>query len=150
MGIRITGIDTPFCGVSWEYTDTEKRGIQELFYYLESKRILVNPIEMEFRAWCEQSAIEMKNTLLRMLSKYDFAKPTVQQLRLLIDECNLFLDRMASVQETGIIWKNQNGDWADSNFSSAMKQFRRAFRDAISALSSAYSLAFEKEIPEAY
>ena len=38
MGIKITGIDTPFGGVSWEYTETSKNGIQELFYYLETKR----------------------------------------------------------------------------------------------------------------
>lgn len=47
MGFRITGIDTPIGGISWEYTDSEKKGVQQLFDYLETKRLLINPIEME-------------------------------------------------------------------------------------------------------
>ena len=30
MGIRITGINVPFGGISWEYTETEKQEIQKL------------------------------------------------------------------------------------------------------------------------
>ena len=51
MGIRITGIDVPFGGISWEYTETEKQAIQKLFFFLESKRLLTNPIEMEIKQW---------------------------------------------------------------------------------------------------
>ena len=46
MGIRITGVDTPLGGISWEYSETSKRGIKELLYFLEAKRILTNPVEM--------------------------------------------------------------------------------------------------------
>ena len=31
---------------SWEYTETEKQAIQKLFFFLESKRLLTNPIEI--------------------------------------------------------------------------------------------------------
>ena len=39
MGVRITGIDTPLGGISWEYTEAEKNSIQEIFFFLESKRL---------------------------------------------------------------------------------------------------------------
>lgn len=50
MGIKITGVSVPFGGVSWEYTEPEKKYIQDLFFYLESKRVLTNPMDMEIKA----------------------------------------------------------------------------------------------------
>ena len=150
MGIKITGIDTPFGGISWEYTETEKRGIQELFFFLESKRLLVNPIEMEIKQWCIESALDIKRKLTDLPSQYSFSEAALECIRSMITACNDFLDRLSSVKETGIIYKNRNGDWEDSAFSSAMKQFRKNFRDNISLLSSAYNLKFNKNIPEEY
>ena len=130
MGIRITGIDVPFGGISWEYTETEKQAIQKLFFFLESKRLLTNPIEMEIKQWCIESALEIKRRLVDTLSECDFSKDTVK--------------------ETGIIFKNEKGDWANSAFSSAMKQFRNVFRENINLLSSVYGIIFTKTIPTEY
>ena len=43
MGIKLNGISVPIGGISWEYTESGQKGIQEMFYYLESKRLLINP-----------------------------------------------------------------------------------------------------------
>lgn len=150
MGIKITGISVPFGGVSWEYTENEKKGIQNLFYYLESKRVLTNPMDMEIKGWCEQSAIEIKKELVSILSQTDYSKDTVTSIRTMINACNIFLDDMQKVEITGIIYKNGNGDWEHSGYSSAMKKFRKVFRDNINLLSTAYNLTFSKEIPEEY
>lgn len=148
MGIKITGIDTPFGGVSWEYTETSKDGIQELFYYLETKRILINPIEMERKEWCVRSAIEMKREIATILSKYKFNSDTVCLLRTMINACNQFLDSLSSVKNSGIIYKNRSGDWEDATFSRAMKQFRMAFKEGILLLSQAYQIPFSNNIPD--
>ncbi len=150
MGIRITGLSTPFGGISWEYSEAEKKGVQELFFFLETKRILVNPIEMEIKQWCIKSTIEIKKKITELHSQYDFSNHTTDCMRSMIDACNNFLDKLGGVKETGILCKNDNGDWADSTFSSAMKQFRKTFRDNIKLLSSAYNLTFNKNIPEQY
>ena len=84
MGIKITGIDTPFGGVSWEVTETAKSGVQNLLFFLEAKRILVNPIEMEIKSWCEESAIEIKNKLTELLSHYDFDAETIDTMRYMV------------------------------------------------------------------
>lgn len=150
MGIKITGISVPFGGVSWEYTEPEQKGIQDLFFYLESKRILTNPMDMEIKEWCEQSAIEIKNTLVSVFSKADYPQDTITCIRSMMNACNVFLDDMRKVNITGIIYKNGNGDWAHSGYSTAMKKFRKVFRDNIGLLSLAYNLTFPKEIPEEY
>ena len=150
MGIRITGIDVPFGGISWEYTETEKQAIQKLFFFLESKRLLTNPIEMEIKEWCIESALEIKRTLVDILSECDFSKDTIGCIRSMIGACNDFLYRLDTVKETGIIYKNEKGDWANSAFSSAMKQFRNVFRENINLLSSVYGITFTKTIPTEY
>lgn len=56
MGIKINGVSIPVGGISWEYTESKKKGIQEMFYYLESKRILTNQ-------WKWRSKSGVKNQL---------------------------------------------------------------------------------------
>ena len=94
MGIKINGISIPVGGISWEYTESKKKGIQEIFYYLESKRILTNPIEMEIKEWSEKSAIELKNKLVETLSKYEYDQITAKTIKAMVDACNEFLDDM--------------------------------------------------------
>ena len=148
MGVRITGLDTPFGGLSWEYTETAKRGIQELFYYLETKRLLTNPVEMEIKSWCASSAIEIKTKIAEILGKYEFNKDTITSLRSMANACNAFLDQLDSVPIDRIIYKNSNGDWENLTFSSAMNSFRNVFKENIELLSSTYHLSFAQNIPE--
>ena len=136
------------CDIPWEYTETSKNGIQELFYYLETKRILINPVEMELKSWCAQSAIEMKREIASILSKYKFNSDTICWLRAMINACNLFLDSLGSVKSSGIIYKNSSGDWEDANFSRAMRQFRKVFKENILFLSQAYQIPFPNDIPD--
>lgn len=150
MGIKVTGLSTPFGGISWEYTEAEKKGVEELFFFLETKRILVNPIEMEIKQWCIKSAIEIKEKITELYSKYNFSNHATDCMRSMVNACNDFLDKLGDVKGIGILYKNGNGDWADSTFSSAMKHFRKIFRDNINLLSAAYNLTFHKTIPEQY
>lgn len=105
---------------------------------------------MEIKQWCIESALEIKRRLVDTLSECDFSKDTIGCIRSMIGACNDFLDRLDTVKETGIIFKNEKGDWANSAFSSAMKQFRNVFRENINLLSSVYGITFTKTIPTEY
>ena len=148
MGIRITGIDTPFGGLSWEYTEDTKHNLQALLCFLETKRLLVNPIEMETKSWCAKSAIEIKTKLYDTLQKQNYDEETINCLHEMVDSCNDFLDRLQSVSIEGIIYKNKDGDWVDFTFSQAMSTFRKEFKKNINKLTSAYDLSFVKVIPD--
>ena len=138
MGIRITGVSTPIGGISWEFTETKKKGIKDLFLFLESKRILVNPKEMEVKEWSEQSVIEIKSKLVSIATEYEYSQNTMECFKMMIDTCNIFLDNMHQVNISGII------------YASAMKEFRKSFKYNIQRLSEEYQLTFSKEIPEEY
>ena len=149
MGFRITGIDTPIGGISWEYTDSEKKGVQQLFDYLETKRLLINPIEMEKKDWCILSAIEIKQKINEINIKFDFKNDTKLITKAMIDACNTFLDDLQNVKNSGIIYKS-NGDWEDIVFSKAMKKFRKQFKDSIVCLSNNFGITFIKSIPDGF
>jgi len=149
MGFRITGIDTPIGGISWEYTDSEKKGVQQLFDYLETKRLLINPIEMEKKDWCILSAIEIKQKINEINIKFYFKNDTKLITKAMIDACNTFLDDLQNGKNSGIIYKI-NGDWEDIVFSKAMKKFRKQFKDSIVCLSNNFGITFNKSIPDGF
>ena len=123
MGIKLNGISVPIGGISWEYTESGQKGIQEMFYYLESKRLLINPKEMEKKEWSEKSAIEIKNKLVDILSRYKYDQNIITIIKQMVDACNEFLDNMQRVEVRGILYKNLQSDWEDLEYGVAMKKF---------------------------
>ena len=150
MGIKLNGISVPIGGISWEYTESGQKGIQEMFYYLESKRLLINPKEMENKEWSEKSAIEIKNKLVDILSRYKYDQNIITIIKQMVDACNEFLDNMQRVEVRGILYKNLQSDWEDLEYGVAMKKFQKIFRDNIKLLAETYNITFSKEIPKEY
>ncbi len=74
MKYELSGISTPFGGISWNKTNSVKDTFSFLLIYLESKRILVNPIEMEKKEWCIESVLEMKKQLVSITEGTVFKK----------------------------------------------------------------------------
>lgn len=140
MGIKLNGISVPIGGISWEYTESGQKGIQEMFYYLESKRLLINPKEMENKEWSEKSAIEIKNKLVDILSRYKYDQNIITIIKQMVDACNEFLDNMQRVEVRGILYKNLQSDWEDLEYGVAMKKFRKIFRGSIKLLAETYNI----------
>lgn len=149
MKFDINGISTPIGGISWNTSRSKKEVFAYLFLYLESKRILVNPIEMEFKDSCITSVLEIREQLVSVTRDVSFGKEDIQIIRELIDACNGYLDAVSPLKLDGIIYKN--GDkWEDLNFDSAMKKFRAAFNKGIKMIEKKYRLVFNKKIPEEF
>ena len=64
MGFELNGFSTSLGGISWNKTTSSKEMFSRLLLFLESKRILVNPIELEFKDWCIESVLEIKQQLV--------------------------------------------------------------------------------------
>lgn len=149
MKYEINGFSTPFGGLSWNKSITGKDLFAHLFLYLESKRILTNPIEMENKEWCITSVLEIKNNLVAFMNGVSLNQFDLTTIRNLIDSCNRYLDTVSSMKLPSIIYKN--GDqWEELNFDKAMKSFRFDFKNEIKRIEEKYKLHFNKEIPEKY
>ena len=64
MKFEINGVSFPFGVISWNKSISTKEMFAHLLLFLESKRILINPIEMEKKEWCIESVLEIKQKLI--------------------------------------------------------------------------------------
>jgi len=149
MRHKLNGISTPFGGFSWEKQVSSEDRFKHLLLFLESKRILTNPIEMEIASWCVSSVLEIKKTLVSITKDIQFNDKETNIIRNMINACNKYLDLVNPKCDSGIIYKNANG-WSDAGFDAAMKGFRKAFRDSISEIETIFKLKFKKTIPEEF
>lgn len=147
MGYRLTGISTPIGGISWEKCTSEKERIQYLFFYLESKRILTNPIEFECVDQCTNSVLETKNALVEITKDIDFRESTLSYIRSMIKACNAFLDGVNRLDLPHIVYKLEDR-WEDIQFDKIMKQFRGQFKDTIQKLEKETNAKFEGTISD--
>lgn len=150
MKYELSGISSPFFGLSWEKKLSEKEMFAHLLLYLESKRILVNPIEMEKKEWCIESVLEIKSSLISITNGFPLNNAdSLQIIRNLIDSCNEYLDTVSHLNLPNIIFKDGD-NWEDINFDKAMKAFRSLFKTEINKIENNYKLTFNKEIPDKF
>lgn len=149
MGYKLNGISTPLGGISWDKQVSSKDRFRHLFVFLESKRILTNPIEMEIADWCIHSVLEIKNILVNITKDVEFSDKEINIIRNMLNACNEYLDLVNPKRGSGIIYKNGER-WADVGFDTAMKKFRKAFKDSITEIEANHKIKFNKIIPEEF
>lgn len=103
MKYELNGVSTPIGGISWNKTHSVKDKFSFLLLYLESKRILVNPIEMEKKEWCIESVLEIKKQLVAITEETVFKKDDLYVIRNMIDACNQYLDSVLVLDLPNII-----------------------------------------------
>lgn len=130
MKYRFTGVSVPFDGISWDKDVSEKDRIGYLFFYLGSKRILTNPIQMEIPSECAESVLEIKRTITGIVQDVEFSNENLELLRQMIAACNKYLDDLKRLELPHLIYKEEDR-WANLNFDKAMKTFRKSFKDII-------------------
>lgn len=149
MGFELNGFSTSIGGISWNKTTSSKELFTHLLFFLESKRILVNPIELEFKDWCIESVLEIKKQLVNITQEVKLKDFDADRIRNLVDACNNYLDTVTPMNLTGIIYK-KDGRWEDLSFDRAMKEFRASFKQEIEKIEKKYRLKFHKIIPEEF
>lgn len=149
MKYSINGISTPFGGLSWDRNLCEKDRIIFLFTYLESKRILYNPAEMEIKEWCTQSVLEIKNSLVEITKDIEMNDITLNYISNMVDVCNGFLDSVSQGDKHRIIYKNGTSE-VELSFYQAMNTFRDGMKIIIEAFEKIFCIKFKKELPRAW
>jgi len=144
MPFRPTGIDTPFGGISWEITTSRKKRIEEMFFQLESRRLLSNPEYLEVVDQCVTSAIEIRECFVAVIKDVDFPKVDKIVLSSMVNGCNSFLDDLNQVQ--GLVpYTTLYGDNRNLLYY-ALKKFRDSIKVGIMYFESEYKLEFNKKI----
>jgi hypothetical protein len=78
---RLTGISTPLLGVSWQPTDLEVSAARRVIAFLEDRRVLYAPEEMEMAEHCVRSVLEIRHFLSDEIGKHDTGSGFAASLR---------------------------------------------------------------------
>src|SRR5580698_4874598 len=99
---RLTGISTPFGGASWQPAELEIAGAHRVIAFLEDRRVLYDPCQMEVPDHCVRSVIEIRHCLTEELGKLEGGSELAASLRAMRAACRKFLERVGEDGREGV------------------------------------------------
>ncbi len=101
---RLTGFSTPLVGLSWQPPESEEQVARRVIAYLDDRRVLYQPSELEVPAHCAMSVLDIRRFVTAEIGSLDRQSPLAANLRAIRAACRKFL---AVVDETAI----DEGGW---------------------------------------
>lgn len=92
MSYRVTGIDTPFGGLSWEKTDGDREIARRVVTFLEDRRVLFGDRHCEDEGHCVASALEIRAFLTEQITAANPGKDLENSLRAMRAAARKFVD----------------------------------------------------------
>ncbi len=93
IGKRLTGVSTPFGGASWETVpDAEKEALTRLVTFLEDRRVLYSPTEVEVPRHCVESVLQIRQFLIAGAGQLPRDNEVAIAMRNMAGACRRFLD----------------------------------------------------------
>lgn len=93
---RITGISFPIFGISWNPQTLEVDVARKVITYLEDRRVLYNPYELESPNYCIQSILQIREFLTEQLFGIKNDSELGATIRAMRAACRKFLDTTES------------------------------------------------------
>lgn len=143
---RITGLSCPVFGISWNPAEDERSIAKRIIIFLEAKRVLYVPSEMEVPPHCVHSVIEIRNFLTKELAKIHEESHLYAYVSAMRKACNKFLNKCDKKNGDIIVHGGNWGHWASWTFASALGEMRGTFGAMITQIASAYGLDVEDDL----
>ncbi len=136
----LTGISTPVFGVSWNPPETEREIVRKLLVFLEDRRALYNPFDIEMPEYVDRSIIEIRHELTRILKTVDENSEISQHVRAMRAACRKFLNQITPRN------RHRYYGWGDAEFFAALGELRAIFGIHIAQLCVKYGIGIEQEL----
>lgn len=143
---RLTGISSPIFGVSWKPPESERSVAKRIIAFLEDRRVLYSPSEMEVPDHCVQSVFEIRKTLTTEIAKLDEKAEITASLRAMRAACRKFLNTVQADEGRIIRFGAERGHYASWTFNGALGEMRGVFGVHIARLSAAYGVDVENDL----
>lgn len=140
---KITGFTTPIFGVSWEPPNNEREIAKSVVTFLEDRRVLYNPTELEVSHHRISSVVEIRHFLTEKMNDLDQTCELAKNLRAMRSACRKFLDS-AQRLDRGLSFSHRSYDaWV---FYSSLGEMRGLFGMCLSQIVLSYGLDIEKDL----
>ena len=90
----LTGFSTPFFGVSWNPPESDRDIVRKLITFLEDRRALYNPFDIETPMFVDQSLLEVRKELTNILQKVGDNPDISPHLRAMRAACRKYLNEV--------------------------------------------------------
>lgn len=142
---RLTGISCPVFGLSWNPPESERTIAQRILVFLEDRRVLYNPSEMEIPEHCVQSVIDIRKYLTSELQNISTKSKLNEPVRAMRAACRKFLDKINSNDNRFLYHARHWGDWASWNFIYGLGEMRGTFGVMVAQLAVSYGIDIIEE-----
>lgn len=143
---NITGISCPIFGISWNPSKADVQLAKEVIIYLEARRVLYVPSEMEVPEHCISSVIEIRNFLTSQLMNISQNSDLYKYVSAMRVSCNKFLEKCDFKRKDVIDFGGNWGHWASWYFASSLGEMRGVFGIMILQIASCYGLNVEDDL----
>ena len=90
---RLTGVSCPIFGVQWNPPEAHCTVAHRVVRFLEDRRVLYVPYDVEIQEYCSRSVIEIRAKLTDELGKLDQGSELFNNVKALRAACRKFLER---------------------------------------------------------
>lgn len=143
---RLTGISSPIFGVSWKPPETDRSVAKRIITYLEDRRVLYSPSEMEIPGHCVHSVLEIRLFLTTEIAKLDEKADITASLRAMRAACRKFLTTVQADEGRIIRFGAERDHYASWTFNSALGEMRGVFGVHLARLAAAYGVDIENDL----
>ena len=143
---RITGINVPFFGVSWNPPESERKVAKRIMSFLEDRRVLYSPYDMEMPMHCVESIIEIRRYLTDEIGSLKSGSGLETDLRALRAACRKFLDKTQGNKHEMKYLRPPYDNISSWVFISGLGELRGVFGIHIAKIAVSYGLDIEKEL----
>lgn len=143
---RITGLSVPIFGVQWNPTEAECSVARRLLAFLEDRRVLFAPSEMEVPQYCVESVLKIRELLTAELGKLDAESEVALCMRAMRAACRKFLATVEADDRRAIHFGAHQGHYASWIFNGAVGELRGVFGIHIARLAASHGLDVEDEL----
>ena len=135
---RLTGISTPIGGISWKPPVDEKDKAKRLLVFLEDRRALYHPYDMEVGDYVVESIIQIRERFTEDLEEISKSSILGESLTAMRSACRRFLDEIQKPRGR----RHRLGP----HFINSLGELRALFGVHVARLACAYDLAVEKDL----
>ena len=135
----LTGFSTPFFGVSWNPPETDRDIVKKLITFLEDRRALYNPYNIETPMFVDQSLLEIRKELTNTLQGIGDNPEISPHLRAMRAACRKYLNEVGNQSRPRF-------HYGEFETFAALGELRAVFGIHIAQLAVKYGIDVEEEL----
>jgi hypothetical protein len=147
IAARVTGFSTPVFGVSWSPSEPEVTAARRVVTFLEDRRVLYSPSEMEVPQHCVTSVCEIRHFLTGEISRLGEDSDLNRSLRAMRAACRKFID-VIGLDGDIVRFGSHPGHWASWEFNGALGELRGIVGLHVARIATEYGLDVEDDLAQ--